>query len=282
MKLWNSPFALLSALLGLSLVGNAGCGDDDDDDAADDDAADDDAADDDAADDDTADDDTATDDDTFADDDTFTVEYDEPNAIQWGYAIWPVYSAGVLAGYEMQFTLYYLDFDQSAGTADTVCDEVYLGTSDFDTTPGAWDCPGCLGSLQNWTLTYYGSGDDECVFENPEDWFNETILLDPANPYVGSFQVMVGDLPDSDPFIDIQGVYDSVDGAGLDSTHGTFLPDSNDVDGDGDLTELITWGIYYAQPGTWNADFTTGEQVEIGGAPTMAFYYLTWWLFTLG
>jgi len=66
------------------------------------------------------------------------------------------------------------------------------------------------------------------------------------------------------------------------STHGTFVPDHHDVDGDGDLAELITSGIYYAAPGTWDADFTTEEQVEAGDAPTMACYHLTWWLFTLG
>ncbi|MCK6526284.1 hypothetical protein L6R50_01555 [Myxococcota bacterium] len=277
MKLSLNPYVMLSALLGLGLLGTA-CqvsGDDDDDDAADDDAADDD----------TADDDTMADDDT-ADDDTFVPSYDEPNSWTYRMFVWPEYSSGTLAGYAGEFTLSYYETDFGGGGSPVpICDDLFTFKATWTPTVDGSECPGCQGALSNYVFTDVPLSDEEtladwdtCEFENPEDWVTADVLA--TTDFQDILSVAVGtEFDTAYTIIDVQGLIDQLLGYGLDPSHQGYKPDVIDGDGDGDVTEIIPWGIYYGNPGEWNDDFTTNEMVEVDGVPTMVYGYYFWWIF---
>ncbi|MCK6530993.1 hypothetical protein L6R50_26685 [Myxococcota bacterium] len=302
---WTVLAALFALGAGCTVtLGDRGRGDDDDDDdgdddswssdddvsdddASDDDASDDDASDDDASDDDVSDDDDTSDDDTYhPDDDSYTPSYDEPNSWTYRMIVWPEWSGSTVVRYVGEFTLSYYDTDfGGGGSPDPVCDDLFVFVAEFDDTPGVYDCPSCIGQLQD--FGFYDipladeddiSGWDSCRFDDPSDWITDDVLN--TSDFQGVFSVMVSRTFDyAYPIIDIEGLVDELEAYGLDTTHLGYKDDIVDGDGDGNTTENVPWGIFYADPGTWETDFTLTDHTEEGEVPTSVYAYYFWWIF---
>ncbi len=284
MRMEENRYALLAALISAGLLGVTGCTvstEDDDDATGDDDDAtgDDDTGDDDTGDDDTADDDTA--DDDTSDDDTFG-NYDEPTAFGYSWFTWPEYEGGEIVDYTGYFQINYADVDFETGTYNgDVCVDLFVFTANFDTTIGAYpDCPDCVGQLGDFVFTFFPDYSD-CEFEAPEDWLTDEALNGVDWNYLFYFQISP-EIPTDYDAIDVQDLISQLDDAGLETSFGVYSPDNFDVDGDKDATEVVPWGLVYGDPGTINEDFTTTEQVEVGGAPTYLMSYYLWWVFGTG